>query len=62
MQTYSEAHFGAGSGSVIPDLQGLDCLGTEQNLFECPSNKPFIVCGHDRDAGVQCLCKKLGSI
>ncbi|XP_041453692.1 deleted in malignant brain tumors 1 protein-like [Lytechinus variegatus] len=49
----SFAAFGEGSGSII--LDNVECVGTETDLFACPSNGPNNHnCGHSEDAGVQC--------
>ena len=47
------ATFGQGSGEII--LDNVQCVGTETDLFSCPSNGPLSHnCGHSEDAGVQC--------
>ena len=49
----SNAAFGQGSGDII--LDNVQCVGTETDLFSCPSNGPLSHnCGHGEDAGVQC--------
>ncbi|XP_030831054.1 deleted in malignant brain tumors 1 protein isoform X7 [Strongylocentrotus purpuratus] len=50
----SNAAFGQGSGDII--LDNVECVGTETDLFSCPSNGPLSHnCGHSEDAGVQCI-------
>ncbi|XP_063448102.1 putative DMBT1-like protein [Mytilus trossulus] len=50
---YSNAHFGAGYGSIV--LDNLNCIGTESDIFDCQSNGLFQHdCGHSEDAGVVC--------
>ncbi|XP_030847999.1 deleted in malignant brain tumors 1 protein-like isoform X7 [Strongylocentrotus purpuratus] len=50
----SNAAFGQGSGDII--LDNVECVGTETDLFSCPSNGPLNHnCGHSEDAGVQCI-------
>eukprot|EP00057_Strongylocentrotus_purpuratus_P008404 XP_011662878.1 PREDICTED: deleted in malignant brain tumors 1 protein-like [Strongylocentrotus purpuratus] len=61
----SNAAFGQGSGDII--LDNVECVGTETDLFSCPSNGPLNHnCGHSEDAGVQCistpLSQRLGAI
>nr|XP_054773383.1 deleted in malignant brain tumors 1 protein-like [Lytechinus pictus] len=49
----SNAAFGVGSGNII--LDNVQCVGTETDLFACPSNGPNNHnCGHSEDAGVVC--------
>ena len=53
---FSNAHFGAGSGSIF--LDGLGCTGSESSLLDC-SKSSTISCyyGHSEDAGVRCFGK-----
>ncbi|XP_038069987.1 deleted in malignant brain tumors 1 protein-like [Patiria miniata] len=46
------AWFGQGSGDVYS--YGLDCVGTEQSLRQCPKAELNIPCRHTQDAGVRC--------
>ena len=50
---FSNAHFGAGTGSIYIDDVG--CIGSEINLIDCPRNST-VYCrnGHSEDAGVRC--------
>ena len=50
---FSNAHFGAGSGSQL--LRGVACTGNETMLTSCSSSS-YIYCsdGHSDDAGVRC--------
>ena len=50
---FSNAHFGAGTGSIYFDDVG--CTGSETNLTDCPRNS-MVYCkyGHSEDAGVRC--------
>ena len=43
--------FGEGTGHIL--LNGLQCLGNESNLYECPSDSRRR-CDHSNDAGVVC--------
>ena len=53
------AAFGEGSGDII--LDNVECVGTETDLFSCPSNGPLSHnCGHGEDAGVQCISTPSG--
>ena len=46
--------FGAGDGPIFLDLVG--CIGTEENLLQCPSRGLEVhSCSHADDAGVQCV-------
>ena len=43
-----------GSGEIW--LDELRCRGTESDIFDCPHNGIGVHnCGHNEDAGVQCL-------
>ena len=53
------AAFGQGSGDII--LDNVQCVGTETDLFSCPSNGPLSHnCVHGEDAGVQCISTPSG--
>ena len=47
------AHFGAGTGTVY--LDNVYCIGSENNLIDCPRSTT-VNCfgGHSEDAGVRC--------
>ena len=49
----SNAHFGAGSGSILMD--DVVCSGTESKPTFC-SHSSNHNCGHHEDASVQCRC------
>ena len=50
---FSNAHFGAGSGTILLDDVG--CTGSETNLTDCPrSSSVYCRYGHTEDAGVRC--------
>ena len=51
---FSNAHFGAGSGTI--HLHVVGCTGVETNLTACPEVHSGIYClqGHSEDAGVRC--------
>ena len=50
---FSNAHFGAGSGTILLDDVG--CTGSEANLTDCPqSSSVYCRYGHTEDAGVRC--------
>ena len=52
-QTFSNAHFGAGSGPIW--LDDLQCNGNEEDISSCRSNGwAQHNCGHVEDAGVFC--------
>ena len=50
---FSNAHFGAGTGTIYLDNVG--CTGSETNLTDCSSSST-VSCtyGHTEDAGVRC--------
>ena len=52
-RAYSNAHFGAGSGSIF--LDNVQCTSSSNQLLECPSS-PILShnCLHSADAGVGC--------
>ena len=54
-----EGGFGGGSGPIF--LNGLNCVGDEENLLECASSGVALHqgCGHDNDAGVICAGTEL---
>ena len=58
-QVEKEAHYGKGSGSIL--LGGLECIGNETSLIQCPMHRRKI-CQHIHDAGVVCFCKPLLTI
>ena len=51
---FSNAHFGAGIGTIY--LHIVSCTGRETNLTNCPQFSSSIYClrGHSDDAGVRC--------
>ena len=51
--SFSNAHFGAGTGTIYLDSVG--CTGNEANLNDC-SRSSSVSClgGHSEDAGVRC--------
>ena len=50
----SSMHYGMGIGDIWMD--GLQCIGDENFLFECPFNGWGIHdCSHSEDVGVDCL-------
>ena len=51
---FSNAHFGAGIGSI--HLHVVGCTGRETNLTDCPQVRSSVYClqGHSEDAGVRC--------
>ena len=53
---FSNAHFGAGTGTIYLDNVG--CTGTESNLIDC-TRSSTVICssGHSEDAGVRCQGK-----
>ena len=50
---YSNAHFGAGTGSIY--LDDVTCTSSDSQLLEC-SSRPLLThnCLHSADAGVGC--------
>ena len=50
---FSNAEFGQGTGPIL--LDGVNCVGTESRLADCPAN-PIgnHDCSHGEDAGVRC--------
>ena len=52
-RAYTNAHFGAGSGSIF--LDDVQCTSHSNQLLECPS-RPILShnCLHSADAGVGC--------
>ena len=56
---FSNAHFGAGSGTI--HLHVVGCTGGETNLTDCPEVHSSIYClqGHSEDAGVRCQGLKI---
>ena len=50
---FSNAHFGAGSGTI--HLQAVGCTGRETNLTDCLEvHSSLCLRGHSDDAGVRC--------
>ncbi|PIK42348.1 putative deleted in malignant brain tumors 1 protein [Apostichopus japonicus] len=50
----SSAHFGEGSGRIWID--DVECDDSSVSLQDCPKNDIGVInCGHDEDAGVECL-------
>ena len=50
---FSNAHFGAGSGTI--HLQAVGCTGRETNLTDCLEVRSSLCLqGHSDDAGVRC--------
>ena len=53
---FSNAHFGAGTGSQF--LDGVSCSGSETMLTSCSSSSTiYCSSGHNEDAGVRCQGK-----
>lgn len=48
---FTNAHFGQGVGAIA--LDDTQCVGTEDNLADCPSSTTHN-CVHSEDAGVSC--------
>ena len=48
---FSNAYFGAGTGTIY--LDDVSCTGSETNLNNCPRSST-VNCGHLDDAGVRC--------
>lgn len=47
------ANFGEGEGDIV--LDNLNCVGSEDSLFDCEGSTPFDHnCKHNEDAGVTC--------
>ena len=46
--------FGNGNGTIL--LSGVNCLGTEERLIDCPRSFPIGMtsCTHSQDVGVVC--------
>jgi hypothetical protein len=49
---YASATFGSGTGLILYALQ---CRGYEDTIAVCPFDSWGQSCGHNRDAGVNCL-------
>ena len=47
------AYFGAGDGNIW--LDEVDCVGTEENIFDCPSSLDLHDCSHFEDVGLRCF-------
>ena len=54
---YYSYHFGQGSGPVL--FAGLNCIGNEHKLEDCPSSLYPYHYSHSGDVGVKCLEKGL---
>ena len=55
---YYSYYFGQGSGPVL--FTGLNCIGNEHKLEDCPSSYPYpYYYSHESDVGVKCLEKGL---
>ena len=50
---YGGAHFGQGSDIIIA-MDDVGCIGSEASLFSCAHTTSHN-CGHNEDAGVQCV-------
>ena len=53
---YLNAHFGQGS-TIIIAMDNVGCSGSEASLFSC-SHSTSHNCGHNEDAGVQCVSRE----
>ena len=53
-RAFRRAQFGEGTGPVF--LEGLECVGTETSLLDCPMDTPLgtSLCDHSDDAGIRC--------
>ena len=53
-RAFRSAQFGEGTGAVF--LEGLECVGTETSLLDCPMDTPLgtSLCDHSDDAGIRC--------
>ena len=49
---FSNAHFGAGIGSVF--LNSVSCSGREIGILDCPYSTSTSSCSHSDDAGMRC--------
>ena len=49
---FSNAHFGAGIGSVF--LNSVSCSGREIGILDCPFSTSTSSCSHSDDAGMRC--------
>ena len=58
VSSYSNAHFGQGSGPIL--LKNVGCTGSESNLTSCTHDPIGEVgdCTHEDDAGVMCYNRK----
>ena len=58
VSSYSNAHFGQGSGPIL--LKNVGCTGSESNLMNCTHDPIGAVgdCTHEDDAGVMCYYRK----
>lgn len=50
--------FGEGEGSI--QLRRVMCLGTEDNLLQCPYEMSTSSCPHSQDAAVHCRGTAIG--
>ena len=52
---YNSHYFGQGSGPVL--FTGLNCIGNEHKLEDCPSSSYPYYRSHTSDGGVKCIEK-----
>ena len=52
----SRVGYGAGTGAIVFD--DLNCVGTEDSLFDCPGAGGTHNCDHSLDAGAICLTQR----
>lgn len=52
LEAPTKAIFGQGNGPIY--LDDVDCVGSEESIFDCNSER-LHNCGHHEDAGVVCL-------
>ena len=57
-QTFTDAHFGQGSGPIY--LGDVQCSGDETRLIDCNHGGigGYDTCSHSDDAGVSCQLRK----
>ena len=46
-------------GDLLAQLGGLECMGNESDIFDCPHSGDVTTCGRFSDAGVVCQGKYL---